>query len=319
MTQHFLLSADFRDFSWQSLYDLTEEQAYKKFCDIRFAQNDGHAFCPHCGNCDAYALTTRRVFKCGACKKQFSATSKTHFADRKLPFKKLLIAIALFAMPSCGQNTVDFSADLEVQYKTAFVLAQKLREFMRKHNEDLELEGPVAVDGSQWGGFIRPKNVKREPTDHRKVPYTNPKREKHAVAIREKRANGKVKVFIGHEQKIGPQVVYETIYGGTEVHTDSGSWWNDFEHEYDWHPVNHTVQYSSPEACTNTAESFFAHMQKIQDEYGAIAKQQFEGFVFEGAWRLNHSRATRKERFHSLAAAVRMIGGSKMRGYWGRY
>ncbi|TGY89253.1 IS1595 family transposase [Marinicauda algicola] len=319
MAQHFLLSAKFRDFSWQGLYDLTEEEAYQEFCAIRFAENDGHAFCPHCGCCDAYALKTRRVFKCGACKKQFSATSKTIFADRKLPFKKLLIAIALFAMPSCGLNTVDFSADLNVQYKTAFVLAQKLREFMRKHNEGLELGGAVAVDGSQWGGFIRPKNVRKEPTDHFKVPYTNPKREKYAVAIREKRQNGKVKVFIGHEQKIGPQVVYATIYGGTEVHTDAGAWWNDFEVEYDHHVINHRTQFTSPEACTNTVESFFAHMEKIQQEYGAIAKQQFEGFVFEGAWRLNHAKATRNERFRGLVAAVAMSGESRMRGYWGRY
>jgi len=319
MIQHFLLSARYRDFSWQEIYSLTEEQAYEKFCEIRFEENDGHPFCPHCGNCDAYALKTRRVFKCGLCKKQFSATSGTLFADRKLSFKQLIIAIALFAMPSCGRNTIELSADLNVQYKTAYVLAGKLREFMRIENEALELQGAVEVDGSQWGGYIRPKNVRKEPTDHYRYPYKDSRREKHAVAIREKRQYGKVKVFIGDEQYIGQKVVYKNIVIGTQVHTDMAGHWHDFEEEYDWKPVNHSTQFSSPEACTNKVESFFSHMQKLQDEYGSIAKRQFDEFVFEGAWRLNHMRASRSERVYSLAAAVRHIGVSKKRGYWGRY
>ncbi|WP_273147526.1 IS1595 family transposase [Oceanicaulis alexandrii] len=315
--QTFLLSAKFRDFSWEDLYGLSEEEAYHEFCAIRFAENDGHAICPHCGNCDAYALKTRRVFKCGACKRQFSATTKTIFADRKLPFKKLLIAIALFALPSRGKSHVELSADLRVQYKTAFVLAHKIREFMKSQNEEIELEGTVAVDGSQWGGFIRPKNVKKTPQDHRKVPFKSKKREKYAVAIREKRKNGLVKVFVGREHDIGQKVVFSSVKGGTEIHTDAGSWWNDFQVEYDHHVINHSVQYSSPEACTNTVESFFGNMKKIQNEYGSIAKRWFENYLYESAWRINHTRATRVERFSALSRAIAMLGYSRMRGYWG--
>lgn len=50
---------------------------------------------------------------------------------RKLSFVDLLAAICLFVNGAKGMSAVQFSRDLDVQYKTAFVLAHKLREACR--------------------------------------------------------------------------------------------------------------------------------------------------------------------------------------------
>lgn len=55
-------------------------------------------------------------------------TSGTIFASRKLSFTDLLAALCLFVDGAKGMSAVRFSRDLDVQYKTAFVLAHKLRE-----------------------------------------------------------------------------------------------------------------------------------------------------------------------------------------------
>jgi transposase-like protein len=58
-------------------------------------ENGGFPFCPRCGCVDVYAIPTRHTWQCKACKKQFSVTSGTIFASRKLPIRDYLAAIDL--------------------------------------------------------------------------------------------------------------------------------------------------------------------------------------------------------------------------------
>ena len=96
MAQHFLLSAAARTLKLRDVYRMSDEQAFQAFTAIRFAENGGEAFCPACGCCDPYFITTRRKWKCRACGKQFSATSGTIFASRKMAFVDLLAAIGIW-------------------------------------------------------------------------------------------------------------------------------------------------------------------------------------------------------------------------------
>lgn len=130
MAQHFLLSAAGRTLSLKTIYAEGEEAAYRRFCRLCWPETDGAPVCPLCGCLDIYDLATRRRFKCAACHRQFSMTSGTIFASRKLSFVDLLGAICLFVNASKGLSAVQLSRDLDVQHKTAFVLMHKLREAM---------------------------------------------------------------------------------------------------------------------------------------------------------------------------------------------
>lgn len=123
MAQHFLLSAAARTLSLKAIYKAGEDAAYETFKSIRWASTGGDAVCPRCGCCDAYEITTRRKFKCAACYHQFSVTSGTIFASRKMAFTDLLAAICLFVNGVKGMSMLQLSRDLDCQYKTAFVLA----------------------------------------------------------------------------------------------------------------------------------------------------------------------------------------------------
>ena len=85
---------------------------------------------PECGCCAVYEYQTRRLFKCKGCGKQFSVTSGTTFHGRKLAIRDYLMAIAIFANAAKGTSALQLGRDLDVSYKTAFVLAHKLREAM---------------------------------------------------------------------------------------------------------------------------------------------------------------------------------------------
>src|ERR1700730_19369122 len=93
--------------------------------------------------------------------KQFSVTSGTIFHSRQLPIRDYLAAVALFCNNVKGISALALGRDLNVQYKTAFVLAHKLRETMSSqiHNPDEpELSGTVEVDGAYFGGHVKPEN-----------------------------------------------------------------------------------------------------------------------------------------------------------------
>jgi len=128
MAQHFLLSAPARTPSLKEIDQAGEDAAYATFCMLRWPETGRSPHCPRCRSTKAYQLSTRRKFKCAACYHQFNVTSGTTFASRKPSFVDLLAAICLFVNAAKGASALQLSRDLDVQYKTAFVLAHKLRE-----------------------------------------------------------------------------------------------------------------------------------------------------------------------------------------------
>ena len=85
MAQHFLMSAAARTLSLVDLCDLSEDAAHKMLCEMLWEDTDAAPVCPHC-SCPA--VYTYR------CRRQFSATSGTLLAYRKLPFRTLLGFVA---------------------------------------------------------------------------------------------------------------------------------------------------------------------------------------------------------------------------------
>ena len=131
MSQHFLMSAKARTLSLATVLRMSDLDAETVFRSVRW--EDGKAVCVHCGCPTVYEC--RRPsgalrFRCKACRKDFSITSGTLFAHHKMPLRTYLAAIAIFCNEVKGKSALALSRDLDVQYKTAFVLAHKLREAM---------------------------------------------------------------------------------------------------------------------------------------------------------------------------------------------
>lgn len=71
-----------------------------------------------------------------------------HSTSRKLEFTELLAAICLVLNCAKGMSALQLSRHLQVQYKTAFVLAHKLREAMAKETATHRLDDEVEIDGA---------------------------------------------------------------------------------------------------------------------------------------------------------------------------
>src|SRR6266511_851503 len=178
VAQHFLLSAAARTLSLSAVARMPDEEAHATFCRIRWAGNGGEPYCPRCGCLDVRKLATRPVWKCKGCDGyQFSVTAGTIFADRKRPIRDYLLAIAVFANGAKGHSALQLSRDLNCQYKTAFVLAHKLREAIEAEQRKAEFTGESEIDGAYFGGHVKPKNVAAERIDRRAAEEQTGKRQ----------------------------------------------------------------------------------------------------------------------------------------------
>src|SRR3990167_11460997 len=165
MAQHFLLSAKARTLSLRSIFADGEDRAYRTFCELRWPETDGKPVCPLCGCLDSYEISTRRRFKCAACGRQFSVTSGTIFASRKMAFTDLLAAICIVLNGAKGISALQLARDLDCQHKTAFVLSHKLREALAAELKDAMLDGDVEIDGAYFGGHVRQEKRKEDRKD----------------------------------------------------------------------------------------------------------------------------------------------------------
>jgi len=85
------------------------------------------------------------------CKQQFSTTGGTLFHDSHLPLNKWFLAIALIMDAKKGMSAMQLQRHLDVNYRTAWYLAHRIRKAMEETGSPL-LSGTVEIDETYIGG-----------------------------------------------------------------------------------------------------------------------------------------------------------------------
>jgi len=318
MAQHFLLSAASRTLSLRSIYKAGEEAAYQTFCEMRWPETNGEAVCPCCGHDETYKITTRRKFKCKACHHQFSVTSGTIFASRKMDFVDLLAAICLLVNASKGISMVQLSRDLDCQYKTAFVLAHKLREAMALEVQTGEvLEGHVEIDGAYFGGTVRPANAKVDRVD-RRLKKNQSNRRRVVVVMRERRR--RTLPFVAMSEGEGVSLAVENVSRTATMSADEASHWDLLHDGWMVERVNHSEIYSDHGKHTNMVESYFSRLRRmVQGQHHFVSPQYLYQYANHAAWlednrRTDNGTLARVLVSNSMDAPV----SRQWKGYWQR-
>jgi len=317
MAQHFLLSAAARTLSLKAIYAAGNDKAYETFRKLRWPSTDGEPVCPHCGGLDAYEITTRRRFKCAACGKQFSVTSGTILASRKLKFTDLLAAICIIANAAKGISALQLARDLDVQHKTAFVLAHKIREALSTETKDASLSGEVEVDGAYFGGHIRPANLAVNRIDRRLAEYQTGKR-RVVVAFRQRKGHTVTQVT-RHEGE-GVELAKRIVSRSAVMHADEASHWDALHAGWQVHRINHSEAYSMDGACTNQAESFFSRLRKmIEGQHHHVSARHLHQYATHAAWLEDHRTLDNGAlAFRALGLALNHSKSADWSGYWQR-
>lgn len=88
---------------------------------------DGKITCPKCGADNIGRIETRKLWKCRACQKQFSAKTGTIFEDSPLPLSSWFVAVWQIANCKNGVSSLELSRALGVTQKTAWFMLHRIR------------------------------------------------------------------------------------------------------------------------------------------------------------------------------------------------
>jgi hypothetical protein len=121
-----------------------------------------------------------------------------------------LAAITIFVNAVKGISALQLGRDLDVQYKTALVMAYKLREAISAKQMQGTLSGEVEVDGAYFGGHSHQSNEKMDRIDRRSDDEANLRRQSLVVA--RQRGGRILPIVVPHEtdavafirQRVGP-------------------------------------------------------------------------------------------------------------------
>jgi len=275
--QHFLLSAEARTLSVRKVFEMSDDEAFAVFREVRWGKS-GEVVCPVCGVIGKhYFKATRKQWQCKDCKHTFSVTSGTIFAFHKLPLTVYLGAIAIFTNAVKGISALQLSRDLGVQYKTAFVLAHKIRESLMEQRQLEKLDGEVHMDGAYVNGHIRPKNKKEDRIDRRLAKHQKPS--KRCVFVMRQKCQelaagaSKTLTFVlkGENQADVSKLAEGYVSKSAMICADESHAYDILHAKFDTRRVNHAQECRSDEGITNNlAESYFSRFRRMQ--YGQVHK-----------------------------------------------
>ncbi len=251
-----------------------EAAAYAYLEELRW---HGSPVCPHCGNEGrCYFLnpangkdratrtgkpTQRRLWKCGACRKQFSVLTDTIMHGTKIPVRTWVFVI--FEM--CSSKNGISAREIERKYglcpRSAWFLTQRIREAMKDNGLSLFV-GTVVADETWIGGD--PANR------HGHKPGPTGLTDKTPVLSLVNRTTGQV------YSKVVPDVTGATLrkaiaervdMGRSVLHTDKASWYRTLGREFVAHEsVDHrSGEYVRGDVTTNHAEGYFSQLKRSLD------------------------------------------------------
>ena len=318
MASHFLLSAKARTLSLVQVARMSDDQAHATFRALRWHETGGEPVCPVCGCVAVYEYQTRRLFKCKGCGKQFSVTSGTTFHGRKLSLRDYLMAIAIFANTAKGISALQLGRDLDVSYKTAFVLAHKLREAMAADQAKYQPKGEVEVDGAYFGGSIRQENYKADRKDRRLAEHQTGKR-RVVVIMRERQ--GRSLPFVVRAEDEGVATVARRVQPGSTVYADEAPHWDALHARFEAKRINHSFAFSDDGACTNQAESYFSRLRRAEfGQHHRISGDYLGFYAGEMAWREDMRREDNGTQYERMTAdALHHPKSRNWCGYWQRH
>jgi transposase-like protein len=268
--------------------------------------------CPHCKNHKEKAIyklnpkegskTRKGLYKCGACRKQFTVTVGTVFEDSHIPISKWMMAFFILCSSKKSISALQLSRMLNLGYQAAWFMAHRLR-FAFTDDGKKKLKGVVEIDETFIGG----KGPMR----------TKLSRKTSVMALIEQDGNMKARVVPNVSYKNLGRVLREEVQNDAVICSDENTAYQTVNKEFKAH---HTVNHSKYEyilrmsdgiaAGTNRCESFFSLLKRgVHGAWHNVSREHLHRYVNEFAFRWNTRKLTDGER---METAVPLISGKRL-------
>lgn len=262
---------------------------------------DGEATCPKCGEAKTSFLSTRKIWKCKACKKQFSVKVGTIFEDSPIGLDKWLMAIWMITNCKNGISSYEIHRAIGITQKSAWFMLHRIR--LAMENGTIEkLCGEIEVDETYIGGDS--KNMHKSKRE-RVVKGRGMGHKAAVIGMIERKGRVKAKVIAWADTITLNENIEASVEVGSTVMTDGHGGYRNMSDEFIHEVIDHAVEYVRDNVHTNSIENFWSLLKRsIKGTYVSVSPEHLQKYVEEQSFRFNTREGNDRQRFLGVVEAI---------------
>jgi transposase-like protein len=276
---------------------------------------NGHPVCPHCGVVDeAKQIKTRDglrgpryLWRCTACKKQFTVRVGTIFGDSKIPLRHWCYAFWAACASKKGVSALQIKRQTGLSYKSALFLMHRIRLAMTPDDgPQAKLTGIVEADETYVGGSPRQRSRAERKAAWKEMPAngevrlprrTGDKVPVVAVVQRDGEVRASVMPYVSARNL--KKMLLENVELNAHLMTDESGLYTKVGQPFASHStVKHSAhEYARGNAHSNSVESFFSRLKRqMYGTHHAVSPRHLHRYVAEVAFKHNTRKMDDGER-----------------------
>lgn len=249
--------------------------------------------CPKCEGKEHSYISTRRLWQCRACRKQFSVKVGTIFEDSPIPLDKWLLAMWELANDKNGISSYELAGKIGITQKSAWFVLHRIRLAMQagtfeKFSE--KFDGAVEVDETYIGGKARNMHASRRARVRRELGRAQGHFGKTGVVGFLERG-GEVRTQVlsqGLRKEQMHRRVRDHVKPGATLITDELKSYSGLDQHYQHQIISHADRYVDGQVHTNGLENFWSLLKRsLRGTYVSVRPFHLFRYLDEQAFRYN--------------------------------
>lgn len=264
--------------------------------------------CPRCEGREHSYLTTRRLWKCKSCKRQFSVKVGTIFEDSPISLDKWVLAVWELANDRNGISSHELGRKLGVTQKTAWFMLHRVRLAMQQGSFDKyvdKFDGAVEVDETFIGGKARNMNARRRRRWEAEGGSQGHAGKTGVIGFRQRGGEVALTVIDGTRKHNLQAEVRKRVEPAATVITDELASYKGLDQHYQHLVINHAEKYVDGQVHTNGLENFWSLLKRgLGGTYVSVRPYHLHRYLDEQVFRYNGREMEDVERVLSVLGKV---------------